>query len=182
MLIELYSFFFFVRQYHQVLKQFYIKSWRDTHKCLHRVGLCVQQIGQTRVVHWTEAEWVCVFVLNAWLAALVSAAKKVLQHCCRSRYSLVNKVRVWLATWQSDYSYLCFIAELKWTSKVSAEKALLPWLSFSYPTSGHVLVQNCQHLVFCCKDSWHIAYSHNSQAEHWHEAKTLTEPFKLCIQ
>lgn len=61
------------------------------------------------------------------------------------------------------------ITELKWTSKVSAEKRFYPDSAF--------LVQNCQHLVFNCKDSWHIV-CHNSQTEHRHEAKTLCK--KLC--
>lgn len=101
-------------------------------KCLHRVGLCVQQTGTTEAEHWTEAEWVCLEFLNRYTAALELAAKRVLRHRRhRSWCSLVNKVRVWCTTWQLLQLYLCFITELKWTSTVSAGKRFLPWLGFS---------------------------------------------------
>lgn len=76
-------------------------------KHLHRVGLCVRQTGTTAAAHWTEAESVCVFVLKIYTAALEYGAKSVSQRRRRSWYGLVNKVRVWLATWQSRL-LLCF--------------------------------------------------------------------------
>lgn len=81
--------------------------------------------------------------------------------CHPSLYSLVNKVRVWCATWQ--LLQMCvFIAELKQTSKVSVEKSL--YLDSDFIAQGHSAYSM----------SWQTNWTQT------YEAKTLTEPLNCA--
>lgn len=83
---------------------------------------------------------------------MAAAQKGVLHHRLRSWYSFVNKVWVWCATWQSDYS-ICVMCER----------------AFFLNSESAFLVQNCQQL------RQQSAYSVTTAKLNRHEAATLTE-------